>query len=150
MMKRSIVSIVVVILGLYLTKCEEDLPNDYGGDITDIKFSDTWDSGTGEIGTPATSFEYGIKIVYYEVVFQGHANKGGIVRKQWELPLSQTLQVTCFLPKDSKRICGELHYYDETVDMDEGEYEIFLEYFEFGGYEPYNYYVGVNRKFTIE
>lgn len=149
-MRRIIFALLIILFASMLTKCgNEPPPHDYyGGMITSIKFGTDWDSVNDTLLNTGTSFNYGIDKVYYEIKFQGPFYKGAMVKKVWRLPNSQTLEATSFIPKDSKRICGELHYYD-LREMDAGKYEILIYYFAEGGYKPYDL-VGVNRSFTIQ
>lgn len=148
-MKRPIFLILIILFKLMVITCAPSI-NDYGGTIISIEFSEEWNSGTGQIGTPVTSFDYGIKIVYYEITFDEQSHEGVVVQKVWDLPVDPDLEATTFVPKYSKRICGELHYYDTTTDMRAGDYQISVKYYEDGLYEEYLYDTGVNRTFTIQ
>lgn len=148
-MKKAVFIILMILFVLLMIKCGES-PPDYGGKITDIKFSSEWNPVTGQLGTPATFFDYGIRKVYYEITFEYYTGIEYMVKKVWQLPNVQSLEAASFIPKDRKRICGEIHYYDELVNMDQGTYQISLKYYEEGEYKDYEYESGVNQTFTIQ
>ena len=149
-MRFLIVTVTAIISTLLMVSCGQEFPFDQGGDIVDIKFSSSWNSQTEQLGDPAISFPYGIKKVYYEVTFEHSTSQYILVKKNWQLPNSQTLQACCIVNHNSGRICGELHYYNETVNMDQGEYTISVRYCESGQVKEYGYAPGVNRTFQIQ
>ncbi|MCK4250695.1 hypothetical protein KAX97_04580 [candidate division WOR-3 bacterium] len=148
-MRKATLIVSLILFGQILIKCGDDWPADVGGAIADIKFSEEWDPITGQIGTPSTSFWYGIKKIYYEITLCLPTSRRTMVKKIWQLNNSQILDADAFMPKWSLRICGEIHYYDETQYMNQGEYEISVFYWD-NGFQEYNYDSSVRRKFTIQ
>ncbi len=136
-----------VLFFLIVVDCGSDL-YDYGGTITDVKFSDEWEDG--HLGTPGNYFAHGTKKIYYQVTFEGEANDGFMIKKVWQIPGRPNLESVSFIPKYAPMIRGEFHYYDTLTDMNAGTYEISLQYYENGTYNDYAYGGGVQRFFTIQ
>jgi len=79
--------------------------------VTEIEFGSGWDPAVEEILNPAFTFNWGIKTVYYRIVFDSelkdYENK---IKKIWELPNSQSLATVSFFQGTSTIIRGEIHY----------------------------------------
>uniref|UniRef100_A0A7V3VUE9 Uncharacterized protein n=1 Tax=candidate division WOR-3 bacterium TaxID=2052148 RepID=A0A7V3VUE9_UNCW3 len=144
-MNRIILGLLIISFVIIGTKCGKPPPNDYGGTIVSIKFGTDWDLTHDTLLNKGTSFGYGITKVYYEIKFEDRSLKGGVVKKKWQLPFESV----CFIPKDSKRICGEFHYFDLRI-MDSGTYQVKVFYWEAGEFKEYPYAESVNTQFTIE
>lgn len=149
-MRFILVVVTVIISTLVVGSCVAGFPFDQGGNIIDIKFSSNWNPQTEQLGDPATSFPYGIKKVYYEITFERSTSQYVMVKKTWQLPDDQTLQACCIVSHNSGRICGELHYHNETVNMNQGAYTISVMYCEAGLVKEYEYVPAVNRTFEIQ
>lgn len=147
-MNRTLFAFIVILYALLCVKCDE-IDEDYGGAITEINFSNEWNSSTGHLGPHGILFNFGLSTIYYEIKFEGEIHTGIIVKKGWQLPNSLSIDVHSFIPKYSRRICGELHYYDLT-EMPVGTYQLSVYYREDGVFSEYNYGPGVNREFSIE
>lgn len=151
MNRRNLIIIFIVII---VNKCTKPPPVDVselGAKITDITFGSGWNSSNNQVTGINTSFPAETKVVYYEICFEKTFAAGGMVKKKWKRDGNQFLEVTSFIPKNSKRICGEIHYYNMNRPMDTGTYEITVWCYSAkqGDYVEYDY-GGANRIFKIE
>jgi len=145
--------LAILFISIILIRCTQPAPPDVeelGVKITKITFGSGWDSSTNQLTNVGTIFPYGTTKIYYEICFEKAFIAGGMIKKKWKREGSQFLEVTSFIPKSSKRICGEIHYYAEQ-NMDTGTYNISVFWYssEEGNYVEYNYN-GANRSFEIE
>jgi len=139
---------------IIVTKCATSPPVDVGelgAKVTSIKFGSGWDSNTNQVTGIDTSFSLGTKIIYYEIRFEKIFEAGGMIMKRWKKDGNQFLQATSFIPKNTKRICGEIHYYDLNQSMPPGTYEITILCYSSKQEDYVEYdYGGANRIFRIE
>lgn len=142
------IALTMVTMLCLAVKCD-DAPADYGGKIVDVKWGSDWDKDNCCLLGIGTVFPCGVERVYYEVTLQSDAGMSLIVQKAWKHQGAPLLTTVCHVPAGTKRICGELHYYDLTT-MDVGAYELSVFRLEQGLYTEYEYAEGINRVFTIE
>jgi hypothetical protein len=145
---------MMIFIVTIVSKCATPPPvdvNELGAKITNITFGSGWDSVKNQVTGVNTSFPAGTKIVYYEIRFEKSFEAGGMVKKKWRRDGNQFLEVTSFIPKNTKRICGEIHYYNTNQSMDTGIYEITVLCYSAKQKDYVEYdYCGANRMFRIE
>lgn len=144
----------VIWAGLVGLRCGGEHPpdiNELGAKVTQIRFGRGWNSNSNELTGVSNTFDYGITKVYYEISFEKKFEAGGMIKKKWKRDGDQFLEATSFISKNSKRICGEVHHYDNQT-MDKGIYEIsiFAYLSADGEYKEYPYVSGIGRSFTIK
>jgi len=125
-------------------------PSDPTLKVIEVAFSDTWDKENNDIGTPATQFPSGTDTVYYRIKFEEQFLENLMLRKKWTRNQSDFLTTVCFMPQETVRICGEIHYYISGTNLESGDYKISVYYFKDGEYFEVGYGSGVNKTFTIQ
>jgi len=72
-----------------------------------------------------------------------------MIRKKWTRNESNFLTTVCFMSEETIRICGEIHYYVIGINLESGNYEVFIYYYKEDEYNEVAYDEGVNRTFTV-
>jgi len=135
--------------------CEGVAPDadQLGVNVTDITFGTGWDSNNNKVINTGTTFYIppDIYVIYYEICFEEQYSAGGMIKKKWKLDGQPLFETTSFMPKVTRRICGEIQYYLPDESMDVGEYELSIWWYSSTqqDYLEYKYSSGVNQTFEI-
>lgn len=154
-MKNSKLLLISIFLCLcfYINCTDPPLDADtFGVRVTRITFGKGWDAINLKLVDTTRLFDPNeTYIVYYEICFEENFSAGAMIKKKWHQYSQQFLEVTSFMPKNTKRICGEVHYYLPNQPMDIAEYEISVWWHSStdNDYLEYGYADGVNQTFGI-
>ncbi len=153
---KSKLSLILIIFVLSVFQCGKDETEDVETGITElpaiseITFGSRWRAADSAVIDTGRTFS-GTDTIRYQVKFDSILVNQFMIKKVWQRNDTLLFASVVLIPSETKRICGEIRYYDGQ-NLETGTYKISILYFkpDTADYDSAKYNTGVNRNFSIQ